>query len=173
MSDPVWKPNTTVAAVVVHEGRFLLVEEERPEGRRFNQPAGHLDHGESLMAACLRETREETGHTVRLTHLLGLYQWSPPRQPELTYLRVSYAAELTVSAGLPAGVTILNTAFAAEQAAGEVTAALDEGIVRAVWLTYEEVLACGDRHRSPLVLQCIDDYLAGRRFPLDLIRHYE
>lgn len=173
VSDPIWKPNTTVAVVVEHQGRFLLVEEETETGRRFNQPAGHLDHGEALLTACVREAREETGYTVWPTALIGIYQWSPPHRPAPTYLRFAYAGQLDYNAGQAAGVTIHNLAFAAERQADALVAQLDDGIVRAVWLTYDEVLACQARHRSPLVLQCIDDYRAGRRFPLDLVRHYD
>lgn len=193
MSDPIWKPNTTVAVVLEHAGRYLLVEEETDDGLRFNQPAGHLDHGESLLQACVREAREETGYVVRPTALVGIYQWSPPARPGLSYLRFAYAADLASELERPAGVTLLNLTIAAELAAeaqpagatiqnlawstelaeGVIGAQLDAGIVRAVWLSYAEVRACQDRHRSPLVLQCIDDYRAGRRYPLELIRHYD
>jgi 8-oxo-dGTP pyrophosphatase MutT (NUDIX family) len=164
MSNPIWKPNATVAAIVEHEGRFLLVEEETDEGLRFNQPAGHLDHGESLLAACVREAREETGYRVVPVALVGIYQWSPPARGDLTYLRFAYAATVAPNQALPAGVDV-ETGSAGVQ--------LDEGIVRAVWLHYDEVLACRARHRSPLVLQCIDDYRAGRRFSLDVIQHHD
>ncbi|PHV12274.1 NUDIX hydrolase [Chitinimonas sp. BJB300] len=173
MSAPIWKPNTTVAAVVEHQGLFLLVEEETEAGLRFNQPAGHLDADESLLLACVRETREETAYLVKPTALVGIYQWSPPTKPGLTYLRFAYAAEVKVEGNPMLGVTVNNVALAAIQSDGMTMARLDKGIVRAVWLSYEEVLACRYRHRSPLVLQCIEDYRAGRRFPLDLIRHYD
>lgn len=146
----IWKPNVTVAALAEREGRFLLVEEETAEGLRFNQPAGHLDEGESLVEACAREMEEETAHAFTPTELVGVYQWPRP-QGDITYLRF---------------------AFAGKVGAHDPARALDAGIVRAVWLTPAEIEACADRHRSPLVLQCVRDYLAGRRFPLDLIRHY-
>jgi 8-oxo-dGTP pyrophosphatase MutT (NUDIX family) len=147
----VWKPNVTVAAVVERDGRFLLVEEETEDGLRFNQPAGHLDEGESLVAACAREALEETAWGFTPTALVGIYQWPRP-QGDITYLRFAFCGELGVHVeGRP----------------------LDAGILRAVWMTAEEVRATADRHRSPLVWQCISDYLAGRRFPLDLIRHYD
>lgn len=172
MSDPIWKPNATVAVVLEHAGRYLLVEEETDDGLRFNQPAGHLDHGESLLQAAVREAREETGYVVQPTALVGIYQWSPTSKPQLSYLRFAYAATLT--APLPvAGMTVQNLAWSTELADGVLGAQLDAGIVRAVWLSYAEVSACQDRHRSPLVLQCIDDYRAGRRYPLELIRHYD
>ncbi|GAA5184152.1 NUDIX hydrolase [Niveibacterium umoris] len=146
-----WSPHVTVAAVVENQGRFLLVEEETDYGVRLNQPAGHLDEGESLLAACSREALEETAHRVTPLSLIGVYQWPRPRG-DITYVRFAFAAEL---AGFDEGRT------------------LDAGILRAVWMTRDELAACPERHRSPLVLRCIDDYLAGRRFPLDLIRHYD
>ncbi len=146
----VWKPNTTVAAIVERAGRFLLVEEETEAGLRFNQPAGHLDAGESLLAACARETLEETAWHFRPTSLVGIYLWPRP-QGDVCYLRFAFAGEL------------------GEEVVGR---ALDDGIVRAVWLTAEEIEACREQHRSPLVLDCLQDYLAGRRYPLELIRHY-
>ena len=146
----VWKPNVTVAALIEREGRFLLVEEETEDGLRFNQPAGHLDQGESLVAACIRETLEETAWAFRPTALVGIYQWPRP-QGDITYLRFAFAGEL---------------------GAHEDGRALDAGIRRAAWMTPAEILATTDRHRSPLVSQCVDDYLAGRRFALELLRHY-
>lgn len=147
----VWKPNVTVAAVVERDGRFLLVEEETDDGLRFNQPAGHLDEGESLLAACAREALEETAWSFTPTALVGVYQWQRP-QGDITYLRFAFCGEI---------------------GAHEAGRVLDAGILRAVWLTPEEIRASADRHRSPLVWQCVSDWLAGRRFPLDLIRHYD
>ncbi|MRR50244.1 MAG: NUDIX hydrolase [Rhodocyclaceae bacterium] len=151
MSERIWKPNVTVAAIIEREGRFLLVEEETDDGIRFNQPAGHLDKGESLVAACAREALEETAWHFQPKALVGVYQWPRP-QGDITYLRFAFAGEL------------------GEHVAGR---QLDTGILRAVWLTPAEIAACRDRHRSPLILQCVEDWLAGRRFPLDLIRHYD
>ncbi len=151
----IWKPNVTVAAIVEQDGRFLLVEEETTEGVRFNQPAGHLDEGESLVAACTREALEETAYAFTPTELVGIYQWPRPKKEnegDITYLRF---------------------AFAGNVGAHETARQLDTGILRAVWMTPVEIAACADRHRSPLVMQCLQDYLAGRRFPLDLIRHYQ
>jgi ADP-ribose pyrophosphatase YjhB (NUDIX family) len=147
----IWKPNVTVAAVIERDGRFLLVEEETEDGLRFNQPAGHLDEGESLLAACVREALEETAHRVRPTAVVGVYQWPRPAR-DITYLRFAFACEVL---GEDVGRT------------------LDTGIVAAHWLTLEEVRATADRHRSPLILRCIEDYLAGKRYPLDLIIHYD
>jgi 8-oxo-dGTP pyrophosphatase MutT (NUDIX family) len=147
----IWKPNVTVAALIEREGRFLLVEEETDDGLRFNQPAGHLDEGESLPAACAREAMEETAWSFAPTALVGIYQWPRP-QRDITYLRFAFAGDL---------------------GAHEEGRVLDDGILRAVWMTPDEIRATADRHRSPLVWQCVSDYLAGRRFPLDLLRHYD
>lgn len=147
----IWKPNVTVAAVIERNGAFLLVEEETDQGIRFNQPAGHLDEGESLVAACAREALEETAFRFKPTALVGVYQWPRP-QGDITYLRFAFAGELGEH---------------------EAERKLDTGILRAVWMTPAEIEATRQRHRSPLILQCVQDYLAGRRFPLDLIRHYE
>lgn len=143
-----WKPNVTVAALIEREGRFLLVEEETEDGLRFNQPAGHLDQGESLAAACAREVLEETAWGFTPTGLVGIYQWPRP-QGDITYLRFAFCGELGVH---------------------HEGRALDTGIRRAVWMTPDEIRATADRHRSPLVSQCVSDYLAGRRFSLDLVR---
>ena len=146
----IWKPNVTVAAIIERDGKFLVVEEETDDGVRFNQPAGHLDEGESLVAACARESLEETAWHFAPTALIGVYQWPRPAG-DITYLRFAFSGEL------------------GEHEAGR---ALDTGILRALWLTPAELEVKRDRHRSPLVMQCVADYQAGRRFPLDLIRHY-
>ena len=150
-----WKPNTTVAAIIERDGRFLLVEEHTPEGLRLNNPAGHLDQGESLEHACAREALEETMHRFTPTHLLGVYMSRTIRpargtQPtdDITYLRFAFCGQL---GALQPG------------------RALDHGIVRTLWLTAEEIRASAARHRNALVLRCMDDYLAGQRFPLSLI----
>ncbi|MBK9021901.1 MAG: NUDIX hydrolase [Sulfuritalea sp.] len=168
----VWKPNVTVAAVVERDGRFLLVEEETEDGLRFNQPAGHLDEGESLLAACAREALEETAWNFTPTALVGVYQWPRPRRG---------GGGGGGGGGAPwkgggrssGNITYLRFAFAGELGAHEAGRVLDEGILHAVWLTPEEIRASAERHRSPLVWQCVSDWLAGRRFPLDLIRHYD
>lgn len=146
----IWKPNVTVAAVIERAGRFLMVEEETVDGLRFNQPAGHLDEGESLVDAVAREALEETAYPFRAEALVGIYQWPRP-DGEVTYLRFAFSGALLGDA-LPRQ--------------------LDEGIVRAVWMTVAELEDTAARHRSPLILQCVRDYLGGRRFPLELIRHY-
>ncbi|HUY02861.1 MAG TPA: NUDIX hydrolase [Rhodocyclaceae bacterium] len=147
---PQWKPNVTVAAVIERDGRFLLVEEETVDGIRLNQPAGHLEQGESLIAACVRETLEETAWHFVPTALVGIYLWPRP-QGDITYLRFAFCGEL---------------------GAHEEARILDTGILRALWLSPEEIAAARERHRSPLIMQCLADYGAGRRYPLELLRHY-
>lgn len=144
-----WQPDVTVATVVVADGKLLCVE-ERVNGRLvINQPAGHLEPDESLFDAALRETREETGWDVRLTSFLGAYQWK--------------AAE--------SGRHYLRFAFAAEPERHDATRKLDDGIVQALWLTPDELLAARERHRSPLVWQAVADHLAGHRSPLTVLQH--
>lgn len=144
-----WKPAATVAAVIEQAGRFLMVEEQTSDGLRINQPAGHLDPGESLAQACTRETLEETAHPFTPTQLVGVYLWcSGAHGRGGTYLRFAFCGLL------------------GERVASR---ALDVGIVRALWLTPAELAACADRHRSPLVMRCVDDYLRGQRYPLDLL----
>lgn len=169
MPQAIWKPNATVAAVIEYDGRYLLVEEETDDGLRFNQPAGHLEHGESLLAATVREAREETAYCFEPQFLVGIYQWSPPGRGDLTYLRFTFGGKLLEGGAVP-GITVVRNDGVAP-VAGEQAWPLDAGIQRAVWLTFDEVLVCQDRHRSPLVLQCIADYRAGRRLALDTIRH--
>lgn len=146
----IWKPNVTVAAVVQRDGKFLLVEEETEAGLAFNQPAGHLEEGESLIEAVVRETLEETAYHFKPTHLVGIYNWKHPAK-DVTYLRFAFGGELRgFEAGRP----------------------LDEGIVAARWLTLDEIAATASRHRSPLIRRCIDDLLGGKFYPLDLLVHY-
>ncbi|HHH36694.1 MAG TPA: NUDIX hydrolase [Gammaproteobacteria bacterium] len=143
-----WQPHITVASVVERDGRFLLVEETCGGRVVINQPAGHLEAGESLMEAVIRETLEETACHIRPTALTGIYQWRSPH--DKTYLRFCFAAECVAEeAGRP----------------------LDDGIFHVLWLTSEELRRRRENLRSPMVLRCIDDYLAGRRFPLDAIEH--
>lgn len=149
MSD-IWKPSVTVAAIIERDGRFMLVEEETSDGIRFNQPAGHLDPGESLEQAVIRETLEETAHDFTPTALVGMYMsryLSSRTGQEVTYLRFAFAGILGQGYDLP----------------------LDDGILRTVWMTRAEMLACQEKHRSPLVLRCVDDYLLGKRAPLSLL----
>ena len=146
----VWKPSVTVAAIMQRGNRFCLVEEEADGRLVYNQPAGHWEPGETLAEACARETLEETAYAFRPTHLLGIYRWHyAPR--DVTFLRFAFLGEVL----------------------GETGGALDHEIRRVVWLTPDEVRAGRERHRSPLVMACLDDCLAGRRYPLDVIRHHQ
>ena len=140
-------PRVTVAAVIERDGRFLCVEEEQDGRRVLNQPAGHLDPGESVIAACAREVMEETAHRFEPTALVGIY-------------RYDYAAK---------GVTFLRFCFSGKVLGEEKGRALDKEIVALHWLTSEELKAKSAMHRSPLVQQCVDDYLAGRRFPVEVL----
>lgn len=149
--DARWKPNVTVAAIVEQGGRFLLVEEQTPDGLKLNNPAGHLDPGEAPADGCARETLEETGHRFRPTALLGIY---------LTRTRRPSTGE---------DVTYLRLAFCGELGERDATRVLDQGIVRTLWLTPEEMRASAQRHRSPLPLRCMEDYLAGIRHPLSTV----
>jgi 8-oxo-dGTP pyrophosphatase MutT (NUDIX family) len=150
MSDSyTWMPHVVVAAIVERDGRFLLVEEHTAEGLRLNQPAGHWERGETLIEAVRREALEETAHRVEPTALLGCYTTHYPRR-DITYLRFAYICDAV--------------GFDAERT-------LDDGIVRALWLTPEELAAHPTPHRSPLVMRCVQDCLAGRRFPLDFVAH--
>jgi ADP-ribose pyrophosphatase YjhB (NUDIX family) len=150
-----FKPSATVAAIIAHEGRFLLVEEHTPEGLRLNNPAGHLDEGESLVAACIRETLEETMYAFEPTHLVGVYmsRFQRPAQAgvvaqDVTYLRFAFCGHLG--------------ALVPERT-------LDTGILRTLWLSHDEIQASAKSHRSPMVLRCIQDYLNGQRYPLTMI----
>ena len=149
---PRWKPAVTVAAIVEHDGRFLLVEEETPEGLQLNNPAGHLDPAESPIEAVVREALEETARVFVPNSFLGVYLARfvrPAQDQDVTYLRLAFSGTV------------------GEEIAGRT---LDAGIVRTVWMTVDEVRATADRHRSPLVLRCIEDHLAGRQLPLETIQ---
>jgi phosphatase NudJ len=146
-----WKPSVTVAAIIEQGGRFLLVEEETFEGPKLNNPAGHLDPGESPEQGCVREVLEETACRFKPEALVGVYLARMQRaatQEDITYLRFAYCG----SVGEP-----------------ETGRALDQGILRTLWMTPGEIRASSERHRSPLLLRCLEDYLAGRRHPLDLV----
>ena len=144
-----WAPRVTVAVVVELGGRYLLVEErDKSSGERvFNQPAGHLEPGESLQAATLRETLEETGWEVTLTGVLGTALYTAPAN----------------------GVTYYRTTFRAEPLRARENAALDPDIIAVHWLDYAAILAESARMRSPLVLASIERHRAGIAYPLDLI----
>ncbi len=150
-----WKPSVTVAAIIERGGKFLLVEEHTQDGLRLNNPAGHLDPGEGTVQACVRETLEETAFHFTPEALVGIYmsrfEKAVPGQHaplDITYMRFAFCGTL------------------GDEVAGQ---ALDEGIVRTLWLSPEEIRACVPRHRSPLLLTCMEDYLAGKRYPVDLM----
>ncbi|RYF75914.1 MAG: NUDIX hydrolase [Comamonadaceae bacterium] len=153
MTDARWKPNVTVAAVIERDGRFLLVEEHTPEGLRLNTPAGHLDPGETPVEGCARETLEETAHLFTPTSLVGIYMARFHRR----------------SASATEDVTYLRFAFSGTLGQHDAERALDAPIVRTLWMTPDEIRSSVERHRSPLLLRCIEDHLAGQRFPLALI----
>lgn len=142
-----WNPHITVAAVVEQDGRFLVVEENVEGKTVFNQPAGHVEEGETLLEAVAREALEETARTFIPSALVGVYSWTSP-DTEITYLRFAFTG--SVSERDPARQ-------------------LDEGIIDAVWMSHEELMAQSNKLRSPLVLRAIDDYQAGRRYHLDLL----
>ena len=142
----IWTPHATVATIVEKDGRFLFVDEMADGKRVLNQPAGHVDEREPILQAALRETMEETGWEVEITHLIGIYTYTNPQQ--ITYYRFCYAARPVRQ--IP-------------------DAKLDHDIIGPVWLNLDELEARREQWRSPLVIKCVQDYLAGRRFPLDLV----
>lgn len=146
-----WNPEVTVAAVVQRAGRFLVVEERIENKLVLNQPAGHLEPGETLLAAVIREAREETAWRFAPQALVGTYLWRSPRN----------------------GRGFLRFAFCGEVDDHRPEQALDRGIVRATWMTSAELAAQPARLRSPLVMRCIDDFLAGQRQPLDSVAYLD
>ncbi|OOZ42001.1 NUDIX hydrolase [Solemya pervernicosa gill symbiont] len=141
------RPHITVAAICEKNGRFLCVEEISEGKRVYNQPAGHLEPGETLLDAVIRETQEESGWTFQPESIVGIYNWTRP-EDQRTYVRVTFCG----SCG----------DHHPEQP-------LDQGIEQALWLTRDELVNASIKLRSPMVLHCIDDYLAGERYPLELI----
>ncbi|MBC3950983.1 NUDIX hydrolase [Pseudomonas folii] len=143
-----WQAHVTVATIVEDQGKFLFVEELKGGKAVLNQPAGHLDPNESLQRAAVRETLEETGWDVELTSVIGIYLYTAPSN----------------------GVTYQRICFAAKALRHHADYQLDDGIIGPVWLTRDELVAQQDRWRSELVLRCVDDYLNGEHFSLDLLR---
>lgn len=144
-----WKPNTTVAAIVQRDDSFLMVKEVKHGQTVFNQPAGHLEQGESLTQAVCREVMEETTWEFKPEGIVGLYLYENP-QRDITYLRVCFYGSVIQQ---------------------HVDRALDEGIIAAPWLSRAELLERNQQLRSPMVLHCIDDYLAGHRHSLDMLTY--
>lgn len=149
MKKPQFKPNTTVAAIIEQNGKFLLVEEQTDRGNRYNQPAGHLEDGESLIQAVMRETMEETAYEFTPEFLLGIYHWKHTHN-DTTYVRFAFIG--TVGVHYP-----MQT--------------LDNGIVQIVWMSVDEMRDKANLMRSPQVLSCVEDYLAGKRYPLQVVTH--
>lgn len=140
-------PRVTVSAVTERDKRFLLVEENVRGNIVINNPAGHLENGETLLDAVVREVREETGCAFEPQGVTGIYLWTTPKG-DRTFLRVNFfGACLAEDNG----------------------AVLDDGILRKLWLTRDELGSMQARLRSPMVLGCIDDYLAGKRYPLHVL----
>lgn len=144
-----WKPHATVAAIVEDNGKFLLVEETTDRGNRFNQPAGHLEDNETLIQAVIRETLEETAYAFKPVSLLGVYHWKHEHN-DTTYLRFAFIGNVSNH---------------------QASLALDEGIIRAVWMTADEIRSKASLMRSPQVITCIEDYLSGQKFPLEVLTH--
>ena len=142
----IWTPHATVATILEQDGKYLLVEEIVEGKTGLNQPAGHVEEDEAILDAVRRETLEETGWDIEPLHFLGIYTSKAPANG-VTYYRFCYAA----------------------RARKRLTDHLDDGIIAAHWLTLEEIRALGTQLRSPLVLQCIEDYRNGRRYPLDVV----
>ena len=145
-----WMPHVTVAAIVEHQGRFLLVEEHTDDGLKLNMPAGHLEAGESLQQAVVREVLEEAARPFEPQALVGIYLASSPDKDgtPTSWLRFAFCGR------------------AGEAIAGRT---LDEGIVRTLWMSADELAACTDRHRSPMIMAGVRDYLAGKRHALDVL----
>jgi len=143
-----WLPHVSVAAIIERDHKFLLVEERKEGKLMLNQPAGHWENNETLMEAVVRETLEETTWHFRPTYLVGIYQWQHPKNQELTYLRFAFAGNLLTQ---------------------DPTRSLDEGIENTVWYSKKEILDSVDRHRSPQLIKCVEDYLNGKQYPLECI----
>jgi len=145
-----WKPNVTVAAIVQRDDKFLMVEEDADAQVVFNQPAGHLEKGETLIEAIIREVLEETAWEFQPEAVVGIYLYHNPRVA-ITYLRICFSGSCTTH---------------------HPDRKLDAGILRAIWMDKSELEANEHRLRNTLVLRCIEDYLAGKRYPLDILNHY-
>ena len=147
MPESIWKPHTTVAALCERDGKFLLVKENVDGRIVYNQPAGHLQAGETLLQAVVRETLEETRYQFLPQTLQGVYRYELDQPSAITYLRFLFRGE------------------AGDLVDGE----LDQGIIAAEWLSYPQILSCREQHRSPMVLQCIEDFRERPGYPLDII----
>jgi len=144
-----WMPHATVAAIVERDGKFLLVEETTDRGNRFNQPAGHLEDNETIIEAVIRETLEETAYTFKPESLLGIYHWKHEHN-DTTYLRFAFIGSVDNH---------------------QPERALDDGIIRTVWMDIDEIRSKANLMRSPQVITCIEDYLSGKMFPLSVLTY--
>ena len=147
VAESIWKPHTTVAAIGERDGRFLLVKEMINSQIVYNQPAGHLDPGETLIDAVIRETLEETRYQFSPTALQGIYRFTAVESPQATYIRYLFRGEI----------------------GNRIDGELDEGIISAEWMSYEQVLDCRDQHRTPMVAQCVEDFRTTAGYPLEVI----
>lgn len=145
----IWKPHATVAAIVERHRKFLMVEELINGQHVFNQPAGHLESDESLVDAVIRETREETAWQFVAEAVTGIYQWKHPGNNE-TYLRVAFCGDCSDH---------------------DPEQALDDGVLQALWMTRDEIIQQENNLRSPMVIDCIDDYISGKRYPLEMLKN--
>jgi len=146
----IWKPNVTVASIIEHAGKFLMVEEHSSAGPVINQPAGHLESNESMQEAAIRETLEETGYHFTPCAFIGSYLWHN-QDNETTYFRTTFSG------------TVCHERIEKQ---------LDEGIIRPLWMTREDIVDNQKRLRSPIILESIDDFLAGKTYPLDLVKQH-
>ena len=147
----IWKPHATVAAIIERDNKFLMVEELVQGERMFNQPSGHLDPDENLIDAVIRETQEEAAWQFIPEAVTGIYLWKQPdndKKDGETFLRVAICGTCTNH---------------------DPRQKLDDGIIQALWMSREQLIENSDKLRSPMVINCIDDYLAGKRYPLDLL----
>lgn len=143
-----WKPNVTVAAVIEKDKQFLMIEEVDADGHAvINQPAGHLEKDETLLIAVKREVQEETAWEFEPEKIIGVYLYPSPNN-DVTYLRICFSGRCIHH---------------------HPQQKLDEGIIQALWMTREELETQIKKLRSPLVMRCIDDYLSGKQYPLDLL----
>jgi 8-oxo-dGTP pyrophosphatase MutT (NUDIX family) len=149
LKKPQFKPNTTVAAIIEQNGKFLLVEEKTDRGNRYNQPAGHLEDNETIIQAVIRETMEEAAYEFMPESLLGIYHWKHTHN-DTTYLRFAFIGKVGVHYPMQA---------------------LDDGIVQTVWMSVDEMRDKANLMRSPQVLMCVEDFLAGKRYPLQVVTH--